>query len=315
MKSKSAILVLLIVLAVLIGVTGGFFISKAISQGHIQKLEEKAKAYDMFFGDVGANPNAQNFVNKNTQPTNPNPNITRNEINTTTTPGVVERRFQKQGENKFVINIDGLKTGDIIDEYVTPELRITIKMENVDSYGPEWSISVNGSEPAYRETSVGMADELEFYYTNQYILYKTCDGTDIRSSKLVAINNEGKLVKEIYEYDEDNKGLVLRDVECDYNALIVKASRFGHGETIYADKYYKASPGELSDEAYEKIPGNVVLSAIYVYKIGSDGSIDFNNPQVINTQTFKEYVEDYLYNSTDETDLTTKMHEFLERNK
>ena len=266
MKSKSAILVLLIVLAVLIGVQVDSLFQKQ-SVKDIQKLEEKAKACDMFFGDVGANPNAQKFVDKNTQPTNPNPNITKNEINTTTNPVVDERRFQKQGENKFVINIDGLNAG-LIDEFVTSG-DIVIKMESVDSYGPEWSISVNGSEPAYRETSVGMADELEFYYTNQYILYETCDGTDIRSSKLIAINNEGKLVKEIYEYDEDNKGLVLRDVECDYNALIVKASRFGHGETIYADKYYKASPGELSDEAYEKIPGNVVLSAIYVYKINS----------------------------------------------
>jgi len=300
----------IIIASLVLGCVGGFFLARMFGPNPTTKAQGQAinggaedverRLYNILENDI--NPAYASGSGSNI-------------VNTSTTPVVEERRFQKQGDNKFTININALNAGDIIDEYVTPEMHIVIKMESVDSYGPEWSISVNGSEPAYRETSIGMADELEFYYTNQYILYETCDGTDIRSSKLIAINNEGKLVKEIYEYDEDNKGLVLRDVECDYNALIVKASRFGHGETIYADKYYKASPMELSDEAYEKIPSNVVLSAIYVYKIGSDGSIDFNNPQVINTQTFKEYVEDYLYNSTDETDLTTKMHNFLERNK
>jgi len=55
MKSKSAIFVLLIVLSIIIGVAGGFFISKMICEQRISKLESELQYYKSNFAKVDEN--------------------------------------------------------------------------------------------------------------------------------------------------------------------------------------------------------------------------------------------------------------------
>lgn len=291
MKSKSVIFVLLIVLSIIIGVAGGFFISKMICEQRISKLESELAEYKN---------NANNSVN-----TNQSVNTVENTANSANS-----KRFTV-APNYFTVDMTGLKAGDSVTEQVTSDMKVTIKQLNLDG---EWSISVNGSAPAYTETTIGMNDKIKFMYTNKYIIYSTCVGTDIRSESLVVIDNNGKKVKEIYELDESNKGLVYYESELNGNTLTVKASRTGHGGSVIADKYYKANASDFNKEALEKIPADMVTAAMYIYKISADGSIDFDNPQIVNTQTFKEHLQSWKDNIY-EADVKAAVSEFLEKNK
>ena len=211
----------------------------------------------------------------------------------------------------FKVDISTMEVGDVLEQLLNPNITIKIKAL-ADEYGNKWTLIVNGVE-AYTETSI--ADEIELHFTNSLIFYATQDGTDVRESKFIVIDTNGKIVKEIYEFDESNKGLVFTDAYYTNNAVILEGSRGWHGGSIVAPNYYQATPAEFSEEALEKVPADLTTSAIRIYKINSDGSVDFDHPQEMTTQTFKEYVNKYLEDSTDENELTVKMKNWLEEHK
>lgn len=304
----------IIIASLVLGCAGGFFLARMFGPNPTTKAQGQAinggagdverRFYNMLKDDIDpafASGSGSNIVD--------NSNETNSQEGTDNT-----KTYINKNERTFIVDLENSKVGDKFTELLTPDMKITIEVTEVTDYDRKWTISINDKAPAYTDESILGVGKIEFDYTNKLVTFSTHEGTDIRNSKFVAIDINGNLVKEIYEFDEDNKGLVFFDAQYLNNSLILTASRGYHGGLV-AEKYGVHAPIDIEASDIEKIKDNIVVSALYIYKVNSDGSIDFNNPQVVNSFTFKDYLEDYLNNATDETEFTIAASKWLNEHK
>ena len=304
----------IIIASLVLGCVGGFFLARMFGPNPTTKAQGQAinggagdverRFYNMLENDINpayASGSESNIVNTS--------DATNSQDNADNSKTYIDKY-----EHKFIVNLENSKVGDKFTELLTPDMKITIEVTEVTDYDRKWTISINDKAPAYTDESILGVGKIEFDYTNKLVTFTTHEGTDIRSSKFVAIDINGNLVKEIYEFDEDDKGLVFFDAKYVNNSLILTASRGYHGGLV-SEKYGVSAPIDIDAKDIEKIKTNIVISALYIYKVNSDGSIDFNNPQVVNPFTFKEYLENYLNNATDETEFTTAASKWLNEHK
>lgn len=125
---------------------------------------------------------------------------------------------------------------------------------------------------------------INLYRIGDYIAFTSHNATDIRSIHLFVINKQGQLCKDIYELDENNAGMVVDDIEFIDNSIIVNANRISHGPSIVYNGKTVIGKDLFS------IPTNTPISAIYTYKLGIDGNVDFNSPTIVVKETMGDYI-------------------------
>ena len=318
-KANSGLLILIMIMSIFIGVVAGFLVSNGICNKKIADLEDELQ----FYYDEDDEEESEEYNRRRGEYGRPEKNEVAN-TTTKTNPNDITKGDVWVGGHTCTVDISKAKVGDVFDATLKPGFVVSFEITSKNGQGQnsynsdfatEWKISINNKKSVYSDTYVNELDEIKFYFTDKYVLYSTYDGTDIRSEKLIIFDAEGNIVKEIYDLDEDNKGLVLSGIYCGDNSFTVEASRVSHGASIIADKYYKATPGDFNKEALEKLPADTTVKALYIYKIDSEGEIDFDNPQIVVTQTYKDFLKEFLEKSTDEYEDTIAVRQWLEKNK
>ena len=174
-----------------------------------------------------------------------------------------------------------------------------------------WQVSVNGGTTFYDEyaeflehimyetneygeiTGVPTEDKypkITVYTCGNYLFYTNHDFTDIRSERIFVIGKDGNLAKEIYELDKENNGLVLDKFEFKDKSLIVDATRLNHGPSIVTKE--NDFGVEVTSEELQNLPANLIVKATFEYKFKEDGTIDFDNPEIVKTTTLLEYLKE-----------------------
>jgi hypothetical protein len=310
-KANSGLLILIMIMSIFIGVVTGFLVSNGICNKKIADLEDELQLYY----DEDDKEEAEEYHRRRGEYGRTEKNETEN---TTIDLDANEKNAVVIEGNTCTIDISKAKTGDVFNATVRPEFVVSFEITSKASNSrTEWNISINDKKAIYRDEYFNELDEIKFHFTDKYILYSTYEGTDIRSEQLIVFDTEGNKVREIYDMDENNKGLVYYEASYTNTALIIKASRGSHGGSIVAPKYGTISPSDGFTTAadVEKFPADLVIDAVYVYKINADGSIDFDNPQVIVTETYKEFMQAKVNNSTEESELIVAIRNWLEKNK
>ena len=308
-KANSGLLILIMIMSIFIGVVAGFLVSNGICNKKIADLEDELQ----FYYDEDDEEESEEYHRRRGEYGRPEKNETKNEVDNSTSNNEVTSSTVKVEDGEFVLQKVNLKDGDVITKRLNQNLEVKISIT-----GPEtdrhWTMAVNGNTVDYTGDQGYGEDALTFNFTDNYIFY-TSFGTDIRQEELLVIDGNGKIIRTIYEMDKDTEGLVYFDASYGYNAVIVRASRRYHSG-IVAPKYGTIPPIDgFGPDDIAKFPADLVIQALYVYKINADGTIDFDNPQVIVTETYKEFIQSMLNNSTEETEKTVAMRNWLNKNK
>ena len=119
---------------------------------------------------------------------------------------------------------------------------------------------------------------------NEYLIYETIGGTDIRSTGMYIIGKDGLVLKEIYELDENNKGMVIDNIYKKSNEIVIEGTRYSHGYAIVSNGNNADS---ITVNSLKTIPKDTAVRARYTYKLEKG----FGNPEVVTLETFEEYVK------------------------
>ena len=257
-KIKFITLVFIIIIAVSIGIGIGYLINSNIKKDKIENSQ---------IGNIEINSSKENTNNINNK-----------------------GNYEISNLNYFV-DLSNAKTGDKIENRLNDDFTVLFDVKNSNEE-LIWDLYVNGGEKIYSDSTPFIEDtkNINLIVIGNYLLYTNHDFTDIRNERLFIINKKGEIVKEIYELDEKDKGLVYIDFDFpDKNYLNIKASRLSHGLSVVSQKHHGAN---ITIDAIKEIPASTVVEAIYKYKINQDGSIDFNKPKIEIIKTFEQFVEE-----------------------
>ncbi len=194
---------------------------------------------------------------------------------------------------EYKIDLTHAKKGDKIKQVIDNNYTVYFDIENEFEDFMSWKVSVNDGETIIEDASYYDAPNriIKVFTFGKYFFYTNHDYTDIRYQKLFAVNDEGKLIKEIYELDNENQGMILSKFTFADNSLIINASRYSHGGSIIAIAYDNVYPDQFDTENFTKIPQDMSVESEYTYKVEMDSSIDFDNPTEKILQTFRGYLE------------------------
>lgn len=193
MKSKSSIFILLIVLATLIGVVGGFFISKAISENKIKDMQQKLDWYELRFDTK------ENCILE------PENHLCRIDLKKDTNIS------QKLNDN---FEISFRETEGKPSEDKTLEEK-------------KWDVYVNGKKICSDSGTMNRLNEdyVEVHYTDQYVLYEPFCGKNYTATRsLIVVDAQGNIVKEIKDFEDPE--MEISNIEYKENGIVITTDRY-----------------------------------------------------------------------------------------
>jgi len=117
-----------------------------------------------------------------------------------------------------------------------------------------------------------------FYRIGDYLAFKKHDYSTDRDKHLFLYDKSGNLYKDFHELDLSSPGMVMQSIKFQGHSIIVKGSRINQDNSIA----YKNNS--------ENIPANTPVEATYYYQM-VDGNMDFDNPKIQVTKTYKDFIE------------------------
>ena len=286
MKSKSSIFILLIVLATLIGVAGGFFISKAITDNKLQEMQKKLDWYELRFvakDNIDNNDNDKE-VNKNCilEPKNHLCKIDmKNDIN-----------ISQKLNNNFEISFRETEGQPSEDKTLEEK---------------KWDVYVNGKKICSDRGTVTRLNEdyVEVHYTDQYVLYEPFCGKNYTATRsLIVVDAQGNIAKEIKDFEDPE--MEISNIEYKENGIV-----------IITDRYLFGSPFNVANLKYEHIsgiPADRQCTNKYIYKIDNNGNIDLEKPQKIVMVTFMDQVKEY-FNQCENQEVKEVLNKYIKEHK
>ena len=201
-------------------------------------------------------------------------------------------KVKKDSISTCEINLEKAKTNDVITKKLNDNIVLGVTIKNKDEVNPmKWSISVNNKKDIFDDGTPADIESLKIYYSNNYIFYETNDGTDIRCVELIIIDKDGNIVKNIYDLDKNDIGMVPYEFEYGIDYIKIKGTRWYHGYDICTKIDGNSLAWIPVETALEKKYKTLVTKADYIYKMDEKGEFDFNNPEVIEIETFGKFVQ------------------------
>jgi len=193
MKSKSSIFILLIVLATLIGVVGGFFISKAISENKIKDMQQKLDWYELRFDTK------ENCI---LEPENHLCKIDmKNDIN-----------INQKLNDKFEISLRETEGKPSEDKNLEEK---------------KWDVYVNGKKICSDSGTMNRLNEdyVEVHYTDQYVLYEPFCGKNYTATRsLIVVDAQGNIAKEIKDFEDPE--MEISSIEYKENGIVITTDKY-----------------------------------------------------------------------------------------
>ena len=289
-KSESGLLILIMIMSIFIGLVGGFFIFNSIYNSKIVAKEE----------------------NKITE------NVEKDD---TTNEEIIEVSDLQYGSDVWKITFRKAEIGDVFAETIKPvTASINAKVKIVNKNGEkafkassdikwpnQWEIIVN-DKTVYVDGDYDV-DTIDIHFTDKCLLYYTHQAYGKSTEaiyNLVAIDSEGNIIQEIHEPDL-KKEMALTDVYFTKNSVIIQGERY-----IEIDPFDSL---EFAKQELESKPAETPVTALYIYSIKADGTVDFTSPRTIVTETLFDSAQAYINNATDETEMTKLVTNWLDKNK
>ena len=208
--------------------------------------------------------------------------------NTTTISNTINTSITKEKDyESYDIKIGNVEIGEKKSYKINDYYTVYIDVKEVYDTDFRADVYVNNGEKIYND--LFLYNEFKVLIWNDYLIYMNNDVTDLRQNKWFIIDKTGSLVKEIYELDESNKGMLAIEVNFKSTAIVVKGSRIGPGSRVNYKDYGSADCIDVA--TIKNTPADTIVEATYTYNI-VNGTIDFNKPEISVVKRFKQHVED-----------------------